>query len=257
MTTRERLERKAELRRDWAERRRQRAAADFDRGDLREEKSGIPFGQPILVGHHSERRHRRAIERADNATRRACESMSMAQHHESKAAGLEDQLDRCIFSDDDNAVEALRARIAEREQQAAEWKRINAAWKKSKGVPATFAELAGISIEAAEKIAAKIATAYSWCKMPYPSYSMTNLRARINADKKRLDQVQALNRTKQAAAESEAGVVVLGGDWVSITFAEKPDRSILQDLKAAGFRWGRGSWTGERAKIPASVQAIV
>ena len=33
--------------------------------------SGIPLGQPILVGHHSERRHRRDIERIDNGMRKA------------------------------------------------------------------------------------------------------------------------------------------------------------------------------------------
>ncbi len=31
----------------------------------------IPFGQPILIGHHSERRHRKAIEKIDNGMRRA------------------------------------------------------------------------------------------------------------------------------------------------------------------------------------------
>ncbi len=31
----------------------------------------IPFGQPILIGHHSEGRHRKAIERIDNGMRRA------------------------------------------------------------------------------------------------------------------------------------------------------------------------------------------
>lgn len=36
--------------------------------------AGIPFGQPILVGHHSERRHRRAIERSDNAMRKAVDT---------------------------------------------------------------------------------------------------------------------------------------------------------------------------------------
>ena len=31
--------------------------------------AGIPAGQPILVGHHSERRHRRALERSDTNMR--------------------------------------------------------------------------------------------------------------------------------------------------------------------------------------------
>jgi hypothetical protein len=40
---------------------------------------------------------------------------------------------------------------------------------------------------------------------------------------------------------------------VRITFAEKPERAVLDALKAAGFRWGNGSWVGRRDAIPAEV----
>src|SRR5690606_1472040 len=48
-------------------------------------------------------------------------------------------------------------------------------------------------------------------------------------------------------------LAIEGGDWVRVTFAEKPERSVLSALKAAGFRWRGGSWIGERAKLPAEV----
>ena len=57
-----------------ADKMRATATAEFRKADLREEVSGIPFGQPILVGHHSEGRHRRTIERAHNAMRRGIEA---------------------------------------------------------------------------------------------------------------------------------------------------------------------------------------
>ena len=38
-----------------------------------------PLGQPILVGHHSERRHRKAIERADNTIRKAFDATDAAE----------------------------------------------------------------------------------------------------------------------------------------------------------------------------------
>lgn len=38
-----------------------------------------PFGQPILIGHHSERRHRNQIERAHQATRRAIDATDEAK----------------------------------------------------------------------------------------------------------------------------------------------------------------------------------
>ncbi|ETZ55268.1 hypothetical protein MAHJHV58_31810 [Mycobacterium avium subsp. hominissuis] len=44
-----------------------------------------PDGQPILIGHHSERRHRNAIARAHAATRRAIDATEDAQHASRRA----------------------------------------------------------------------------------------------------------------------------------------------------------------------------
>ena len=46
----------------------------------------IPFGQPILVGHHSERRHRRDIERMDNGMRKAVSAFKTAEYWQRRAA---------------------------------------------------------------------------------------------------------------------------------------------------------------------------
>jgi uncharacterized protein YidB (DUF937 family) len=54
-------------------------------------------------------------------------------------------------------------------------------------------------------------------------------------------------------AEASGGVVVEGKDWVTVTFAEKPDRDILDSLKAAGFRWAKGSWRGRRENLPEGI----
>ncbi|MFC6883523.1 DUF3560 domain-containing protein [Actinomadura yumaensis] len=48
---------------------------------------GIPAGQPILVGHYSERRHRRAIERSHAAMRRSIEEAGKAEYWADRAAG--------------------------------------------------------------------------------------------------------------------------------------------------------------------------
>jgi len=46
---------------------------------------GIPLGQPILVGHHSERRHRRAVERSHAATAKGVELLDVARDLERRA----------------------------------------------------------------------------------------------------------------------------------------------------------------------------
>ncbi|MCX4609441.1 DUF3560 domain-containing protein [Streptomyces mirabilis] len=50
---------------------------------------GIEPGQPILRGHHSERGHRRAIERSDNHMRKSIEESGKAQHYSHRAEAAE------------------------------------------------------------------------------------------------------------------------------------------------------------------------
>lgn len=45
----------------------------------------IPFGQPILIGHHSEARHRRAIDKSWNAMGKSVELSNKAKEYDSKA----------------------------------------------------------------------------------------------------------------------------------------------------------------------------
>ena len=52
--------RRAERRRDWAQKAEERSSRYFEKSEAA--VSGIVPGQPILVGHHSEKRHRAAIE---------------------------------------------------------------------------------------------------------------------------------------------------------------------------------------------------
>ncbi len=47
--------------------------------------SYIPIGQPILVGHHSERHHRRDIEKIDRGMQKAVEESKKAEYYHEKA----------------------------------------------------------------------------------------------------------------------------------------------------------------------------
>jgi len=199
MTRRERKERRAESRREWAEGREQKAAAL--------ERQNEPFRGDYAFntqpGHIPERA------RANRRSERAFEHQKMAAHHRERAAGIEDQLDRTVFSDDEDAVERLEARIAEREAEREKRKAANAAWRKAgkPGLNGTDEDRAGW-----EKVAAAIGAAwaanarrglmhqgrsdsgtwvpYSWAK----PFDLTNLGASIRRDQKRLEEL------RQAAA---------------------------------------------------------
>ena len=249
MTRRERLEARLEKRQQWADKREQEAAARF--AGVRKIADAIPFGQPILVGHHSERHARADRRRIDNGMRAGVEALNMAQHHTSKAAGLEAQLDSNIYSDDPDATECLQERIAELKAQRDAMKKSNAAYRKG---PAAWAAHLGVSAEREAELRAKIEADYSWQQRPHPAYELTNLGGNIRRLEKRLDEVA--NRAERTAKAEAAGILIEGEDYVSVTFPDKPARDVLNDLRGAGFRWSGGSWCGYRSAIPESVKTM-
>jgi hypothetical protein len=248
MTRRERLERKLEKRREWAASRERKANAAISSAISM--VSCIPMGQPILIGHHSEKGHRALLARSDNAMRRGVESADMAKHHESKAEGLEAQLDSSIYSDDPDAVEALEAKVAALEAERDRIKAFNASCRK--GIPneALLDDDQRADIAVCRRV---------WNMGPaaqFPAYKLSNLGATIRQAKQRIEQVKRRQQRTEAAEASTGGVSIVGGDYVNVTFAEKPGRAVLDELKAAGFRWSQGCWTGKRANLPASVTEL-
>ena len=249
MTRRERLERKMERRQEWAGKAAARSSGRF--GAAKRIADAIPFGQPILVGHHSERHARRDQERIHNNMAKGCELSDLSEHHESKADGIQHQLDRSVFSDDPDAIEALEARIAENEAERDKMKNINSLYRK--GDAAGLAAL-GLNLETLRE---KLKTAYSWEKRPYPSYSLTNLGARIRTDRERIKQIRTVQKRQAAAQDSPNGITfTYVGEYVRVTFAEKPERETLNTLKAAGFWWGGGCWSGKTVDLPQAVKEM-
>ena len=84
-------------------------------------------GQPIfLVGPSFRKRQRGNLyKRVEQKSLAACESLNMAEHHESKAEGIQRALDKNIFSDDEDALDRLQERIAELEKKQAAMVAVN------------------------------------------------------------------------------------------------------------------------------------
>lgn len=255
-TRRERLERKIEKRLEWAEKREKKAMQEYNRS--KSHIDGIPFGQPILVGHHSEGKHRAALKRSDSAMQRAHESSQMAKHHKGKAGGLQDHLDRSIFSDDHDAVERLEERIAGLEKAHEAMKTVNKICRNKK---TSVEEKTALIRETLPKITDEsihnlLNPEYSFQGVGFPTYSLQNNNANIRRLKQRLEEVKKRQELANKAQESMGGVAVTGDEYIEVTFAEKPERCILNDLKAAGFYWRGGSWNGKRENLPEIVKRM-
>ena len=76
--------------------------------------SHIPMGQPILVGHHSERGHRRLLDRSWNKMGESVKLGEKADYYRQKAEAAANN--DAIYTGDDDAEERLKEKIAKLEQ---------------------------------------------------------------------------------------------------------------------------------------------
>ncbi|MDQ1018878.1 DUF3560 domain-containing protein [Streptomyces afghaniensis] len=84
---------------------------------------GIEPGQPILIGHHSERGHRRAIERSDNHMRKSIEEHGKAVHYSHRAEAAEKFEERRYNPNRTRRrLEKLRAELRQQERYREEEK---------------------------------------------------------------------------------------------------------------------------------------
>ncbi len=86
---------------------------------------GIPLGQPILVGHHSEHRHRRDIQRSDSNMRKSIEARDKADYYASKTVST------AIASDDPEAIQKLKDKLERLENNQENMKLVNKLWRKA------------------------------------------------------------------------------------------------------------------------------
>lgn len=237
-----------------ADRASRKAAAAFDRADLREEKSGIPFGQPILVGHHSEGRHRAAIKRADNAIRAGVEASKRAADLAARAEAVGSG---GISSDDPDAVVKLADKLDKLEGLAVFMREAN------KVVRAALK--AGIDGSAdSEALAPWISKATEAGNYPmsegafrnllspqfgpagFPGFCMSNNNAEINRLKKRIAQLRGAAKREHQEVAFTGGKLVqnVEENRIQIVFDGAPSANVRQILKGRGFRWSpsNGAW---------------
>lgn len=182
MTHRERREARAARLREWAEKREQKSKAAF--GTAGQIADGIPFGQPILIGHHSEKRARRDQDRIERNMRAGVEHSRKAEQMRDRAENIEKAADAAIYSDDPDAVEALEARIADLEAQRDRIKRYNASCRKG------ARDLSILDEPQKEDLIGCLKYAAFQCKNgAFPAYVLSNLSGNIKRNRDRLVQL--------------------------------------------------------------------
>lgn len=72
-------------------------------------------GQPIIVGHHSEKKARRLHERAWEDTKKSIEEDKKSKYYKNRAETLDNS--KVIYNDDPNAIEKLKEKLEYLEKQ--------------------------------------------------------------------------------------------------------------------------------------------
>lgn len=174
----------------------------------------IPFGQPILVGHHSERGHRNAISKIDTNMRKSIDLQDKANYYAEKAQNYGKS---GISSDDPAVVIKLKEKLTKAQEEHNAYKKHN--------------------IDARKTGEAKL-----------PSYVLSNSNGRIRAIKKRIEGLERKeNREALPTVNGDGWTFKEYRDEnrLMFIFDGKPDESTRSLLKKRAYKWSpsRNAWT--------------
>lgn len=174
----------------------------------------IPFGQPILVGHHSEKSDRSYRARAIRNIDKSIELNNTAKHYEDKAEGYGTH---GISSDDPEAVSKLQKKLEEMQKSQAEMKSANSAARHI-GLP-----------------------------QPFASYQLANNNGNMARVKERI--VQLTKKEEMPTRDDVTGNgFVMKEDKeenrIMFIFRGKPSDEARTIMKYHAFKWSplRGAW---------------
>lgn len=196
----------------------------------------IPFGQPILVGHHSETRDRNFRNRLSARMQRAFSEADKAAHLRRRAEAVGTG---GVSSDDPDAIAKLAQQLEARKAAQDRMKRANALIRRNN--VAALADL-GFSPEQIESLK----TPDFAGRIGFPSYQITNNGAQIRRLEARIRELEQA-RARVDLEERGDGYVYredAADNRVMFCFDSKPDADLRQILKRHGFRYSstRNAW---------------
>lgn len=216
----------------------------------RQMAAGIPFGQPILVGHHSEKRDRAYRGRIDSNFTRAFTAQKEAAEYAAKAAAVGTG---GISSDDPDAVVKLREELAKCEAAQAFMvaaNKIVRAFYKAGVRDAASGELWERYLLKLREIRPTITEAQGknlltpdFCgRIGFPGYATSNNNANVRRIKARIASLsQVVGRMDQPDETIDCVgyqvVKAFGLNRVQLKFPGKPASAVRDLLKGHGFRW--------------------
>lgn len=195
----------------------------------------IPFGQPILLGHHSERRDRNYRSKITKNFEKSFEQSSKAEYYENKAASVGKA---GISSDDPDAILKLQNKLTRLEKSHEIMKSVNKIVKNKKMThDEKYNEI--IKLEVKEKNVNELLTGNIVGTIGFAPYALQNNNAEINRIKKRIESLSKIKNNDNVTEENEGFIFKVDYEInrIMFIFDGKPEKSIRNILSENSFNW--------------------
>jgi len=210
--------------------------------------SVIPFGQPILVGHHSERRDRNYRAKFHRKFEKSFDLMKKAAELKQRAASAANNT--AISSDDPEAVTKLREKIDAALESQKKMKAANKIIKK-KGISTEKVVEGLAALGISHKEALELMKPDFAGRIGFADYRISNNNANIRRMKERLAYLESQRQDETTEIEVNGIRIVENVDEnrCQMYFPGKPADAVRTILKSHGFRWSpyNGCWQRQRS----------
>lgn len=208
----------------------------------------IPFGQPILVGHHSEKRDRNYRAKIQLTFEGAFKLQDKADYYDRKAERVGTG---GISSDDPEAILKLKKKLDNLTSSQELMKNANKVIKKNKTHESQLAGLIEIGIK--DKLALELLKGDFCGRIGFASYALTNNNAEIRRLTKRIEDLEKIKKIEDIHEEYESDVcknepfiyeLDSQENRVMFIFEGKPCEETRNVLKSHAFKWSpsRTAW---------------
>jgi len=192
----------------------------------------IPMGQPILVGHHSERAHRNALDKSWNALGKSVKLGEYADHLDSRAAGVGSA---GIASNDPEVLIKLNGKLCALVSEQDKMKAANRAIRKGN-------DQALIDLGYTDGQIAEIKKPDFAGRIGFADYALQNNNAEIRRTKKRIEEIKKLHNREPIDYSCEDFRMGVDNGRVQVSFTGgKPSEQVRALLKSYSFKWSRFS----------------
>lgn len=208
------------------------AEAERLHGEFRKGMEAIPFGQPILLGHHSEQRDRNYRAKVNRKLDKSVEASKTAEYYRSKAKSVGTG---GIMSDDPAAVTKLQEKLDRLVSDHESMKQANAICRKKISDEQKMKMLLDLGFS--EKRAKNALEPDYMGRQGFPSYMLSGNNAEIKRLRDRIDSLQKMSASAPFEHDGKGFTAYEDDGRFVFEFPQRLSSEDYTRMRKAGFLW--------------------